>query len=55
MRDGDVKLRIITPGLIAKLIGANEIPQKEAYTKLGSLWGDRENCTQGKGRSQPAN
>lgn len=38
MRDGDVKLRTITPGVIAKLIGANEIPQKEAFTRRGSLF-----------------
>ena len=34
----DVKLRAITPGLVAKVIGVNEIPQKEAYTRRGSLF-----------------
>lgn len=38
MIHGEVKLRTITPGLLAKLIRANEIPQKEAYTRRGSLF-----------------
>lgn len=36
-REGDVKLETFTPGLMTKLTGANEIPQKEAHTR-GSLF-----------------
>lgn len=49
IRIGDVKLKPITPGLIAEFAGANEIPQKEATEEEGHYSEDRERCAQRKG------
>lgn len=46
----DVRLRTITPGLIAKLVRADEILQKEASVESGSLFRGKIEKTVPKGK-----